>query len=368
MKKFIFPLIIASTIFTTGCNHNGQKRPSVEDLSLISSLGFDLSNEKYMRLTVAIPEPENESPILTQTYSIDTEMIQEGITHLSSESDKMMVLHQLRTLVFSEAFAKSGKVTSVVEHLYRDSTIGNNVRLVIVEEDAESILRANYSESKHMDAYLNDLFQPSLHSSFSPFTSIHDYMTTQTSPIYHTMIPYVEKKDGSLKVTKIALFNTDRMVDTISNDHSLLIQALSGRNKLSPLVIKFKDNPTDKQVFLEQIDSQVKVISNKNIEDPKVDISLKIKAVLVEYRGDRDLTKPDQAQKLTVEIEKHLQNEIEELFEKLKKLELDPVGLSEYFRMYYKGKWTDKLTEKVISSLKYNVKVEFKITNHGTLK
>ncbi|MBO1914128.1 hypothetical protein J4G37_56090, partial [Microvirga sp. 3-52] len=109
----------------------------------------------------------------------------------------MIVLNQLRTFLFSEAFAKSGKVTGVVEHFYRDSTVGNKVRIVIVKDQVEDVLKADYPENQHMDAYLNELFEPKLHTSFSPFTSIHDYINTQTSPVYHTMVPYLEKKGDS---------------------------------------------------------------------------------------------------------------------------------------------------------------------------
>ena len=55
---------------------------------------------------------------------------------------------------------------------------------------------------------------------------------------------------------------------------------------------------TDKQLFLEQIESDVKIKGNKNIESPKVNIDLKIKAVLIEYKGDRDLSKKENIKSL----------------------------------------------------------------------
>ncbi|WP_432353135.1 Ger(x)C family spore germination protein [Sporosarcina sp. A2] len=368
MRKVINLFLLVSVLFITGCSDREQTQPSLEDLALASSIGFDLGDHEEMKMTVGIPLPPNDSPVPTQVFSIHTNMIQEGLVKLSSKSDKMIVLNQLRTLLFSEEFARSGKVTEVVEHLYRDSTLGNNVRLVIVKDNVEDVLNGNYSENEHMDAYLNDLFQPNLHNSFSPFTSIHNYMNSQTSPVYHTMVPYLEKKEDSLKVTKIALFDNERMIDTISTEKSLLIQALSGLNKLSPLSVTFDDNEIDKEAFLEQIDSKVKISSNKNIETPKVSIKLKIKAVLIEYKGDRDLNNSKQYKKLEKEINAHLKKEIEDTLHYLQEMELDPVGISEHFRMYYKGKWTEELTKKMTSNLDYNVDVDFKIRNTGTLR
>ena len=105
------------------------------------------------------------------------------------------------------------------------------------------------------------------------------------------MIPYLEKKEKSLKITSIALFNDEKMIQTITNQESLLIQALKGLQKLSPIAIKFKENEQDQQLFLEQIKNKLKVKSNKNIESPELSISLKLEGVLVEYKGKRDLSK-----------------------------------------------------------------------------
>lgn len=367
MKKHILLLIIICAFLITGCTEEG-KRNSVEELALVSSIGFDLTEEKEMRITVGIPQPAGESPVLTEVYSVNSDMIQEGLGDISSQADKMVILNQLRTILFSEEFAKSGKMTKVVEHFYRDSTHGNKVHITIVKDKAEDVLKGDYPENQHMDAYLNDLFEPALHNSFSPFTTIHDYMNSQTDPVFHTMVPYLEKKPKSLKVTKVAIFDNEKMIDTISKDESLLIEALKGLEKLTPIAIKFENNELDKQLFLKQIQSKEKIKTNKNIESAQVSIVLKVKAVLVEYKGGRNLEKIGEYKTLEKEINKHLEKKIENLLEKLQKLEVDPVGFSENFRMYHKGKWTEELTQKVIASEKYDVTVEFKILNTGVLK
>ena len=368
MKQRLLAILFSSTFFISGCNENKQIRPTLEDLSLVSSIGFDVADNQQLRMTLGIPEPPGDTSQLTRVYSTDTELIQEGLAKLSSESDKMLVLNQLRTLLFSEEFARTGKITEVVELLYRDSTLGNKVRLGIVEGQAEDVLRASYPENKHMDAYLNDLLQPKLHNSFGPFTSIHDYINTQTSPVYHTMIPLIEKKENSLEVTKVAVFDNKKMVDTITNEQSLLIQALSGMNKLSPLAITFKDNTIDHQAFLERIDNKVKIKTNKDTNNPRVDIELSIKAVLIEYKGTRELGEQGELKKFNQEISKYLRKEIEDTLEDLREMALDPAGITEKFRMHYKGNWTDELTKQVITSSEYNVKVDFSVKNAGTLK
>jgi len=53
---------------------------------------------------------------------------------------------------------------------------------------------------------------------------------------------------------------------------------------------------------------------------------------------------------------------------KIRKLEVDLVGFSEYFRMYYIGIWNEKLTEKVIDLVEYKVSVNFDLLNTEILK
>jgi spore germination protein len=59
---------------------------------------------------------------------------------------------------------------------------------------------------------------------------------------------------------------------------------------------------------------------------------------------------------------------MEKLLKKPQKLEVDPVGFSENFRMYHNGKWTDELTERLIDSTEYKVNAEFKTLNAGIIK
>ena len=57
-------------VFIAGCTEDG-KRTSVEEFSLVSSIGFDLVDDKKMRITVGIPQPAGESPVLTEVYSVE---------------------------------------------------------------------------------------------------------------------------------------------------------------------------------------------------------------------------------------------------------------------------------------------------------
>ncbi|MER2090794.1 MAG: Ger(x)C family spore germination C-terminal domain-containing protein, partial [Sporosarcina sp.] len=212
------------------------------------------------------------------------------------------------------------------------------------------------------------LLQPKMHTSFSPFTTLHDFINEETNTVSHSSMPYLEKKEDSIKIESVALFDGGKMLETVSRKQSSFIQALKGLDKLAPLDISLDKGSDKEELHIELIENKVKIRSNKSLDSPQVSIRIKLQGSLVEYKGNKDLSKDEDFVKLQKDISKHVEKEIKDLLEKLRKLEVDPVGFSEYFRMYYKGKWNEELTEKIITSVEYKVSVDFDLLNTGILK
>lgn len=367
MKRFIFFAFLISLLGTVGCT---QKKPSssVEDLSMVSSIAFDYISEDEVRMTVSIPQSTGDSQEITQNYTVNTSLIQEGFTDVSSQAGKMIALSQLRTILFSEEYARKGDVTVIAKHFYRDPTVGNNIHLAVVKDKAEDILKGSFPNIPSINTYLNDLLQPKMHTSFSPFTTLHDFINAETNTVSHSSMPYLEKKEDSIKIESVALFDGGKMLETVSRKQSSFIQALKGLDKLAPLDISLDKGSDKEELHIELIENKVKIRSNKSLDSPQVSIRIKLQGSLVEYKGNKDLSKDEDFVKLQKDISKHVEKEIKDLLEKLRKLEVDPVGFSEYFRMYYKGKWNEELTEKIITSVEYKVSVDFDLLNTGILK
>lgn len=167
---------------------------------MISSIAFDYISEDEVRMTVSIPQSTGESQEITQNFSVNTSLIQEGFTEVSSQAGKMISLNQLRTILFSEEYAKKSDVIVIAKHFYRDATVGNNIRLAIVKDKAEDILKGNLPNIPSINMYLYDLLQPKMHTSFSPFTTLHDFINSETSTVSHASMPYLEKKRNRLKL------------------------------------------------------------------------------------------------------------------------------------------------------------------------
>jgi spore germination protein len=159
------------------------------------------------------------------------------------------------------------------------------------------------------------------------------------------------------------------MIDTIAPYESNLLFGLAKKRKrMAAIKINAEEVDGLKSILLELAQSKVKIRSNKNIQEPKVDIILNLKGQLYGYTGEMHLENPDEKQALQDEIAKKLEISLYNLLEKLQKLQVDPIQLGETFRRHYRGDWSKELWNEALAKVEFNIKVNFEITTSGTLR
>ena len=366
-EKLILVVIVFVSIYLAGCTAKELKVP-LEDVGMVGVMAFDYIDEDNLRLTVAIPQYSPEAKEHTQIFSVSTDLISKGIVDIESLSDKKVVLNQLRVVLINEEFARHGKVEKSIRHLYRNSEVGNKVLIAVVKGNGEEILKGEYPDKPNINFYLNDLLQPSINTAFNPNTNIHDYIYTQTNPVFDAIVPILEKKDNKIEVEGVALFKGKNMLHSLPKDEALIIQALQGRKKLAPMDLTL--NSQGERLLMDLINSSVKIKSNKNFENPKITISLKIEGTLVEFKGEREnsIKTAESIAKLEKEISEELEEGISDFLKKLQDFEADPIGLTESFRMYYKGEWKEENKQEILSKLQWDIHVNTSILSTGTLQ
>ena len=174
-------------------------------------------------------------------------------------------------------------------------------------------------------------------------------------------------KEGAPEITKVALFEEAKMIETFDQAEGKLIQSIAGLKKIAPMDLELKANP-DEEVLIEFINTNVKIRGNNDHQSPRLRIDAVLEGSLSAYRGPKDLTKNKEVDQLEKEIEEKLKQDIESLLERLKELKSDPIGLFENFRMKYIGEWTPQLTDELLEKVGFEVKVDVRIMNKGQLK
>ncbi|WP_167578611.1 Ger(x)C family spore germination protein [Jeotgalibacillus proteolyticus] len=366
MKNLLIIFLLLSGLLF-GCS--GDLSPSsVEDVALVSLLGVDYVDENKMKLTLAVPQSASSSEEPNQVYSTVSGMVKEGIVDLSAQAEREIKLNGLRVVLFNEEFARSGRMREVVEHLYRNPVIGGNVYVVVVKESAEELLSGKYPSKSGIVTYLNALLKPKPHNMFSPFTTIHDFMYTQTNPVLETMTPYIEKKEDVVEITGVTVFKEKKMTDLYDRKQGQLIQLLKDVERMPAATIQLNEDRHSEQVVIDFVKNKVDYKSNGNIHQPSLSIILYLKGTIYEYKGTKNLSRSRDFSELENEIQDYFKKEVSALIEELKQNETDPIGFSENFRMHYKGEWTQELTDQVFSDLSVTVSMEMHILATGTLR
>ncbi len=367
-RKLLIIVGIAITLLV-GCSSSEIIVP-LEELGMVSILAFDYIDEDTTKLSVAVPQFMPGVGQKTNIYEVNTDFVSEGFLNIERQSDKKIVLNQLQVVLINEEFAQNGDVQGIIEFLYRKSELGGKVLIAIAKGNGEDMLKSDYPDKPSINIYLNDLLQPNVNTAFNPNTNLHDFIYTLTNPVLDSIIPVLEKKDSKVAIEGVALFKNKNMLEIITPEDALVIQALKGKKELSPLLLELTKKESKDKILLDLVESKVKIKSNKDLKYPKLSIYLKIKGALSEYKGKREhnLETPEKLSQLEHDIDKQLEHEIQQFIKKTQELEIDPIGLSENFRMYYKGKWNKELTNKILSKLEVDIHVETSIISTGTLK
>lgn len=364
MKYFIWMVMISFLL--GGCVGQEKKIP-IEEIDMVGIMAFDYVDDHIKKMTVAIPQYSQDAKEDTKLFSVEAELISKGIMKIESMSDRKIVLNQLRVVLISEELARKGYALEIIEHIYRYSEVGNKAFVAIVKDEAASLIEEQYSDEPNVNFYLHDLLLPSLNTAFNPNTNIHDFIYAVTNTTEDAVVPYLQLKEGKIEISHIALFKEEVLVDLVSPDDAVFIQALLGEKSLAPI---FLDLENKKKIMLELVQNSRKVKSNKDNENPELFIQLQIKGILTEY-NTKDMEQLDtwnHIGKLEREVEKELAKKISQIVEDLAKEGIDPIGVSEQFRKSTRGKWTREMSLDILSKVQVHVEVKTIIVSTGTLR
>lgn len=370
MKVAVCLILAFLSLIMNGCATEIEK-PTLEDLGFIGVLGFDYVDGNRMKITASLPQPSQHAKEKTQVYSTISDLPAAALMMLTTKSEKTMVFSQLRAVLFSEEFARKAGLRKVVTNLYRHPSVGDNVFVAIVKGSAEELINAKYENKPEFNTYLNDLLRPRKETAFHSFTSIHDFIYNLTNMVSDPNLPYLERKDGDIQITKTALLKEDKLVGLLNQQEGKILQMLANRSQLPDMEFHIKEDKESKKTakaVLQPIQSEAKHESNGNVKAPLIKIRLHIRGSVVGYSGNLDLNKPEQQHRMELAMEREIITQAEALIRKLTRLEVEPSGFMEAVRQRYPGKWNQRLREQALQHAKVEVHADIEIVGSGTIK
>ncbi|MFC0472801.1 Ger(x)C family spore germination protein [Halalkalibacter kiskunsagensis] len=360
-------------IINSGCTSPNLEHPVIEDLGMIGVMGFDYVDAKNVKVSITLPQPSQDVEEPGQQFSSVVKMPHEAIMDMSTLTEKTLTPAQLRVLLFSEEYARKEGLWKILENLYRDPQVGTNIFIAVVKGTVEDILTGEYKDKPDINDYLIDLLTPRTITAFSPFTTIHDFIYRNTDEVSDPSTPYIESvEEGSLKITKVAIFKNDHMVDTMESEEAKLIEAMKKRKELPDFSISIPAPDgtlqDEEMVTLKFVNTRYHVKVNGDLEKPKLFIYLYVRGSIVDYEGKKDLATQDNRIEIEKKLEKQLEDKVIKTVRKFQKHGIDPVGFGESFRIQNAREWKKEKWIAALQRADITTHVETRIISTGTIR
>ncbi|MCM3601006.1 Ger(x)C family spore germination protein [Robertmurraya korlensis] len=343
-------------IFISGCS----RTTIIDDVKIIQSLGYDLENNK-IKGTASYPvyvESMQESHP-RKLFTSESNTTTGVYTSFSNQTAHRIDMSQLGSVFFSENFAKNG-ISDLIGNLNSDPNISSNSTLIISSKSASDLLEESMNYPPY---FLSSVLDQSMRNGNIPLSNLHTVSYQYYSEGQDMYIPKMDINEKGLFVSEgVGVFKDEKLALSLNNKESLMLKIL---------VDKLGFNSTYEFTTSDNKQLLIKIVSNnKNshvqINNSEVTYKFKLKVYLKEQASKLSVANINN--KLTKEIETNIRTELTNLLEKLKKENVDPVGVGELFRGAQRDWKRYEFYERVYPNIKFNIKANVNIVNTGAAK
>ncbi|ANE46332.1 hypothetical protein SY83_08635 [Paenibacillus swuensis] len=354
-------------LILTGCAPE-MERQAIEDLDMAGVIGFDQAAGHKYNVTVSVPQPTNEQSDEDKVLSSVVQLPHEMLYRLSARSGKTLSARQVRVILFSEEMARNEGLLTTLLNLYRDPLISNNAYIAVVKGTVHEFMSGGMA-SKQKSMYLNDLLHPRESTSFSPFTTLRDFIFRVTNEVSDPMVPYLEKHEEIVEISKIGLFREDRLVAFNTLEETRMVEMMRSDKHIPNITVDLDlEGSSQQYLLLDFVRSRMKTTVKGSLDKATIHMKLMEQGAVQDFQDGLDLEDPADINKLERESEKHIKQDVHRLIQKYNRLSIDPAGIGRYIRAEFRGDWTREKWRKSMQDAEYNIDVRVRIRNTGTMR
>lgn len=356
-----FALMTLSLLLLSGC----VEKEILDDIAIEIARGYDFEDENKIRGTMLVynfqPDKSIENTLLSTSASTSRELVNK----LQEQSSDPLSEGSIEVFLFGKTLASEGFIDYIDAPL-RNASIGARLFLVIVDGNAQDLLKGNYGNRGNA-IYISNLLNHNIKNQNLPKTNLqlffHDYYQLGKS-VY---LPQIKKiADDKLEINGISFFKTEKikLVDTIDTEKMFYFKLLV--DKFSEGTHKVQSG--DDEAIVKSITSTHKMKLTKR--DPyMVTVHIKIKGIIREYTGPGILTK-EVIRKYEKKMEEEVNKESEALIKRFQEHEIDPIGFGYFIKSRTRGFGLDKKWEESdrYKNITVKVKTDVKIVESGVIE
>lgn len=358
--KKIWLVLLPLFMFISGCSYPRQK--IIDDVQLISVLGFDIEDNEYVGTALYSDytgDEKKSGSVTLQGKGKKAHIIKEAI---NSQSPKPIEIGKLNLLIFGKDLAENG-VSYFVKTVCRDPLIGSNMYLAVSNVPAGELLNKS---KENNSKYLYELIKQNYKNQNTPIPTLHSFLFDYYGEGRDISIPYLKiNQKGKVEVSGLALFKKDKLAVTLNQKETVLYKILRGRVMRGEALFNIHKGQKQDLALLTILNGQNRrSILNKD-SNVKVTYNLTLEGMVKDYPDWLDLRKKENNILMRKQMENQITEDFEKLFVKLQKYQVDPLGIGDLARAYSK-QWNEKqFYEKVYPTITLDVNLKIELYQAG---
>lgn len=374
IKRFL-ALWCSGVMIVTGCGD----RQIFDETGLATAVGYDLLKDGNIRGTAIMPSINPEAKKKIQIFSATGETSKSIRDRVNLQSDKRVLGGQIRVALYSENLAKRG-LGSIVDTLYRDSSISSRVYLCLFEGETYDMLTYPYSEEGNIGIYLYRMIEQNIEGEKIPSSTMHEFFRAYYDKGIDPIMPYITRKGNELQIKGIALFQGDRYVGWITPKEAFLIKLMHGKFSIGsydtsvPAHI-FGEEPKSRGSKKDRVQLVFDTISSKSridltqVSPPVFDIHIRLHARILELTLPLKLENAKLMKIMENALEKEIEKELQKVVSKLQGFDVDPAGFGMVYRANRRGmaNMTQAEWRKMFKEAKFRFHVKSTIIRNGVM-
>ncbi|MEF2248359.1 MULTISPECIES: Ger(x)C family spore germination protein [unclassified Paenibacillus] len=366
-NKYRFISVMIALLLLTSC---GDQR-ILEKTGFIQSTSYDLLPNGKLKYTVSIPiaNPDIQKSNARLILNTETTGGKKARIELAKKTNLILVSGQLRTALFGIPIAKEG-LMDYMDTLKRDPTIAEQVKIVVVNEDAGSLLSKDFPENPRTGKYIDHLIEKESLGQSIPETTIYSFSRDYYDDGIDPIAPVIRDAGNSIAIDGIALFKDDKYVSKIQSDDAVIFFFLKRSFIQGEISIDLTDPSGNTTIMLSALNSSRK-LNVKHEKNGQITVNIQVNALasLLEYNGDLKLGSPTDKQQLENIISEMLTERAKKIIKQLQSKKTDNLGIGIHVRnsMSYK-EWKKMNWQEQYPDVVINCVVNLKIKEQGFLK
>lgn len=350
---------------------------TLERMGLVTTVGYDVTEDGEILATMVLlhidPEAPQNSAILTAKASTS----KGARIKADLKSPKKLQSGQLRVALFSEEVVKLGLI-NLADTLARDPSISDLTYLAVVEGSTNSLINQKNTHFTDISQLIYKELDQNIKGETIPSSTLqeimHDYYADGIDPI----LPTIKGGNGEIKITGMALMNTDRMVGKINSKEAFFLKLINDRYQAGSVeliiskegftIVNQAQSPRELAVVIDTISSKsdIKLKSKENLE---FTLKIKLKTRLLEINQTLDIKNPNNLKLLEKKLAEKIKTDVEALIAKAQDAGSDPFGFGEVYRKSVrKSNLTTEKWHKMYPESKVNVDIDFEILRTGVVE